>query len=72
MQRSRPSGWLVVFAAFCLLGGFFYLFSLVEWAFIPAGEWEKLAQLAPLRVQGTGFDLNQAWTTFGPICSAAG
>ena len=46
-MRSGVSGWLALFRALCLLGAFFYLFSLVEWAFIPAAEWENLAQLSP-------------------------
>jgi hypothetical protein len=46
-QQPVVSGWLAVFRACCLLGGFFYLFPIVEWSFIPAAEWEKLVQLAP-------------------------
>lgn len=65
------SGWLAVFRAFCLLGGFFYLFSVVEWALFPAGEWERLAQLAPPVVQFRMFSRFQSvliaaglWWTF--------
>ena len=50
-QPTGVGGWLALFRVFCLLGGIFYLFSVVEWAFIPAAEWEKLAALAPAVVR---------------------
>ena len=64
-------GWLAVFRVCCLLGGFFYLFPLVEWSFIPAAEWEKLTQLSPPVVRFRTFSQVQAvviaaglWWTF--------
>ncbi|HKP29296.1 MAG TPA: DUF2569 family protein [Gemmatimonadales bacterium] len=71
MQRPHLAGWLAVFRVCCLLGGFFYLFPLVEWSFIPATEWEKLTQLSPPVVRFRMFSQVQAvivaaglWWTF--------
>ena len=71
MHRPGVSGWLAVFRIGCLLGGFFYLFPLVEWSFIPAVEWEKLVQLSPPVVRFRTFSQIQSvvvaaglWWTF--------
>lgn len=67
---DRPSGvggWLAVFRVLCLLGGFFYLFSVVEWAFIPAAEWDKLAELAPAVVRFRLFSRVQSVVVAGGL-----
>jgi hypothetical protein len=71
MHGPEVSGWLAVFRVCCLLGGFFYLFPLVEWSFIPSAEWDKLVQLSPPVVRFRLFSQIQAvvlaaglWSTF--------